>query len=337
MIQFRRTTNLSAAAVLLVLGACAEEQGAYGDASSIVTAVPTEVWTEVQDSVYGALEPTIYTVRDEKMFTVTHVDPRDGATWGDLMRFRQLLVVGPADADWVAPVIDAARERDRDGSVVQAFDVWARGQTVTAVVTGPDVRQGFLDALGPLHDLYDRQYRELAEARMFVSGRDSALADTLMNRAGFSFLLPTVYDWNTRDSVYVFRNDNPDPSELIRQVAVTWASPIPQGMEGEDFLAWRQELADQHYADEQIAVLDNVQGGRFTYDGLDAYQIRAVWQSPPGAWPAGGPFMLRAVACPAQDRMYLLDAWLYAPGKEKYQYMIQLENILDSFTCGDAG
>lgn len=328
----RFPTPLLALSAALLTG-CAEEQGAYGDASSIVTAVPAAVWSGVQDSVYRALEPTIYTVRDEKTFTVTHVDPDDGATWGDLMRFRQLLVVGPADAAWVAPVLEAARERDRHGDVVQAFDVWARGQTVTAVVTGDDVRGGFLDALDDLHALYDRQFRELAEARMFVSGRDSALADTLMNRAGFSLLLPTVYTWDALDSVYVFRNDNPDPSELIRQVAVTWASPIPQGMEGEDFLAWRQELADQYYNDEQVAVLDNLEGGRFTYDGLDAYQIQAVWQSPPGAWPAGGPFMLRAVACPAQDRMYLLDAWLYAPGKEKYQYMIQLENVLDSFRC----
>ncbi|MEK9502012.1 DUF4837 family protein [Gaopeijia maritima] len=316
------------------LAACAEEQGAYGDASSIVTAVPTAVWEQLEDSVYGALEPTIYTVRDEKTFTVTHVDPNDGATWGDLMRFRQLLVVGPADASWIEPVLRKARDEDRGNAVVQAFDVWARGQTVTAVVTdAADVAGGFLASLDELHALYDRQFRQLAEARMFVSGPDSALVDTLMNRAGFSLMLPTVYTWDARDSVYIFRNDNPDPSELIRQVAVTWASPIPQGMEGEDFLAWRQEIADAYYSDEQVAVLDNLQGGRFDHEGLDAYQIQAVWQSPPGAWPAGGPFVLRAVACPAQDRMYLLDGWLYAPGKEKYEFMIQLERILDSFQC----
>jgi hypothetical protein len=32
--------------------------------------------------------------------------------------------------------------------------------------------------------------------------------------------------------------------------------------------------------------------------------------------------------------MYLLDAWLYAPGKQKYEYMIQLQTILDTFRCG---
>jgi hypothetical protein len=324
-------------ATLSLTAGCAEEQGAYGDASSIVMAIPTEVWTEVEAPVYQALEPTIYTVRDEKTFTVTQVDPRDPTVWNDLKRFRQLLVVGPESAPWIEEVLEAARDGDRDGALVQAFDVWARGQTVTALVTGENTLQDDLVAsLDDLRELYDRQFRELAAVRMFISGRDSALIDTLQARAGFSMLFPVVYDWATRDSVYVFRNDNPDPSELIRQVAVTWASPIPEGMEGEDFLAWRQELAEQHYTDEQVAELEGIQAGRFNYDGKDAYQIQAVWQSPPGAWPAGGPFILRAVACPEQDRMYLLDAWLYAPGKEKYEYMIQLESILDSFRCGVA-
>jgi len=31
--------------------------------------------------------------------------------------------------------------------------------------------------------------------------------------------------------------------------------------------------------------------------------------------------------------MYLIDAWLYAPGKEKYEYMIQLQTILNTFRC----
>lgn len=321
---------------LLTTAACTEEQGAFGDASSIVAAVPTAAWTVAEDSVYSALEPTIYTVRDEKMFTVTHIDPEDGAAWDELRRFRQLLVVGPADAPWIAPVIDGVRRGEAVDGVIQASDIWARGQTVTAVVVpeGQSVEEGLRGALGELRALYDQQYRQLAEARMFISGRDTALADTLRTTAGFSLLFPSVYTWASRDSVYIFRNDNPDPSELIRQVAVTWASPIPEGMEGEDFLAWREELATNHYTDEQVNELENLQAGRFSYGGLDAYQIQAVWQSPPGAWPAGGPFVLRAVACPAQDRMYLLDAWLYAPGKEKYQYMIQLEKILDSFECG---
>jgi hypothetical protein len=95
-------------------------------------------------------------------------------------------------------------------------------------------------------------------------------------------------------------------------------------------------VADAHYEDDQVVVLDNAQADAFTFRGLDAYQIQAVWQSPPEAyWPAAGPFILRAIRCAEQDRLYLLDAWLYAPGREKYEFMIQLETILDSFRCDE--
>ena len=68
--------------------------------------------------------------------------------------------------------------------------------------------------------------------------------------------------------------------------------------------------------------------------GLETYEIQAAWANPPeSTWPAGGPFILRGIICPDQDRMYLVDSWLYAPGKEKYEYVIQLETILDSFRC----
>jgi hypothetical protein len=322
-------------AALALIAAC-DQQGAYGDANSIVAVAPAELWGEIEDSVYSALEPTIWTVRNEKMFTVTYQDPT-GQGWANLRRFHQMLLIGPANEPWIREALDEARGDDpAPPSIVQVRDVWARDQLVTIVLTpeqgGAEAVRSQLDSLSTL---YDRQYRQWAMSRMFVSGADTALADTLAREAGFRVTIPTVYYWDRQDSVYLFRNDNPDPSELIRQVMVTWMSPLPQGLEAEGLLAWREDVAEAYYTDDQIVVLDNAEAGPIDVDGHEAYQIQAVWQSPPESfWPAAGPLILRAVRCPEQDRLYLLDAWLYAPGKEKYEYMIQLERILDSFECG---
>ena len=63
-------------------------------------------------------------------------------------------------------------------------------------------------------------------------------------------------------------------------------------------------------------------------------EVRTVWANPPeDAFPAGGPLITRVIPCKHQDRHYLADAWLYAPGKDKYQYILQLEAILNSFSC----
>lgn len=332
-----RHATLAFLTLTLALGAC-DKQGAWGDANSIVAVVPADLWAEVEDSVYSALEPRIWTVRDEKAFTVTYADPADPRS-SDLRRFKQLLLIGPRGMPWIDEALAAANRGDREvtaPAVVQVNNVWARAQLVTVVLT-PESGQSaaVLSELPDLSALYDRQYRQWSINRMFVSGRDTALADTLAREAGFQLLVPQVYYWDKQDSLYIFRNDNPDPSELIRQVSVTWMHPIPMGIEAEDLLAWRSDVVEKYYSYPQVNVWDSARAQAFEHRGQEAYQIQAIWQNPPDSgWPAAGPFILRAVRCPEQERLYLIDAWLYAPDREKYEYMIQLETILDSFECG---
>ena len=332
-------STISGVLALLCLGtaACEGEGIAFGDANSIIAVMSSELWYDVSEDVYGALETTIRTVRDEKKFTVTYQDPLH-EDWKGLRRFRQILVVGTVSDPWVAEALEEARTDITHPGLHQIGDVWARGQSITIVLLakggGADELRGHL---ADVSELLDDQFRMYAVNRMYMSGADSALADTLYTEAGFGVLLPYVYRWEQSDSVFVFRNDNPDPSELIRQIAVTWRTPIPPGMQPEDILGWRAQLVADHYSEPQVPALTDAQAGPFEFRGSYAYQIQAQWANPPERnWPAGGPFITRAVVCENQNRMYLLDAWLYAPGKEKYEYMIQLETILDSFRCGAA-
>ena len=122
--------------------------------------------------------------------------------------------------------------------------------------------------------------------------------------------------------------------DKTREVIVTWRTPIPEAeLNGEYILAWRESLVEGYYSFPQVVVSDQALATPGTMGGRAAYQIQAIWENPPEEYPAAGPFILRAVTCPDQDRLYLLDAWLYAPGKEKYEYMLQLETILNSFKC----
>ncbi|MDX1576985.1 MAG: DUF4837 family protein, partial [Gemmatimonadota bacterium] len=63
--------------------------------------------------------------------------------------------------------------------------------------------------------------------------------------------------------------------------------------------------------------------------------VTGVWQDEKGDFPAAGPFITWLVQCP--DDTYVIDAWLYAPNEPKYEYMLQLQEILGSFRCGASG
>jgi hypothetical protein len=333
MLTKRLTAALAFAAALAA--ACDTRGLSYGDPNSIIAVMSPDLWQEVSEDVYGELEQTIVTVRDEKAFTVTYQEPY-AEHWPNLRRFRQMLLVGTLSDPWVQETLEASEQEIATPGLYRVRDVWSLDQTVTLVIAQEGGETAALrEHLPTIHATLDAEYREYASARMYVSGVDSALADTLATEAGFALMLPDVYQWMHRDSVYVFRNDNPDPSELIRQIGVTWRSPAPAELGVDGLLAWRADLVLAHYTEPQELVAEGMAVRTVSFDGLTALEVRAQWRNPPDrGWPAGGPLITRAVTCDSQDRTYLIDAWLYAPGHDKYEYMIQLETLLDTFECG---
>lgn len=322
------------ALIALSLGAC-DKPLAWGEWNSIIATAGEAQWSEYEAIVNGALQPRVFTVRPEKTFRVTYQEPthRD---WVRLRRFKSILVIGTEEDPWVAEALaETGRKTFSPPELLQVRDVWARGQLVNIMLVGSGNATEDIAALsGRLHEDLDGQYREWVRSRMFVTGADTLLADSLAQSVGFSLLVPNVYEFHAADSTYIFRNDNPDPSELIRQIAITWTNQDPNEFSHDSILAWRTRISDRYYTYPQVLDLEHRVDSEVMVSGNRAIETRAIWANPPeDAFPAGGPLITRAVFCPAQGRTYLVDAWLYAPGKDKYQYLLQLENIVESFEC----
>lgn len=334
------------AAAVLFIGACDGRPMAMGDVQNINMAASPDLWAQVGDEVLDGLEGGVFTVRDDYAFRVMYQDPSE-EPWVRIRLFKQLLVIGTAADPWVATVLDdvGADEGVRVGSpdspgIVQVGDVWSRGQLVTALVlpeaAGTDAGAEMVrQAIPRLRELFDAQYREWVIARMFVTGPDTVQARLLEEEYGFRMVFPEVYEYERQDSVHIFINDNPDPSELIRQFAVTWRNSVQDEISADEVLEWRSGIVDAHYDFPQVVNTDHLIEGWEEIGGEQTYTVQAIWLNPPGAYPAAGPFIARAVVCPQQQRTYLVDAWLYAPEKDKYEYMIQLDEILTSFRCGE--
>jgi hypothetical protein len=326
-------------ALPLALAGC-EAPRAHGDVHAVIVASGADLWDAVELELEGAIAPTIQVVRNERAFRVTWQDPSNTADWANLRRFRNLVVVGAAGESWIDEAL-AALPRNTPAPTPPALlsveNVWARGQSVTVLLLPePDELDALRGLLPSLSRHLDDQYRSFAINRMYVSGRNSALADSLAAQAGFRLDLPMVYRVAERNGVFRFRNDNPSPAELIREISVSWVSPIPASLPDRgEIEAWREAFAAAHYQDPQVldTTLTSLTPFPLPDEGGTGVEYQASWASPPGAWPAGGPIITRVVPCPAQDRLYTLDAWLYAPSREKYEYMIQLQTLLDSFRC----
>ena len=331
MIPIRRIVSLLPS--LLLLAAC-DLPSSIGDHTRIVAAIPQAQREALEPAVAAALEPRSFTVRNERIFDVAHVDPTS-EDWVDFRKVRQVLVVGEAADPWVSPALDRVDGAiPRAPAVLQAQNVWARPQLVTIVLLPPGAQPSVAaERMPEVGQLYVSQLEQYARSRMFVSGEQTQLADSLSRIAGFSLRIPRVYRTSEPEvGVFLFRNDQPDPSQLIRQVTVTRRPSVEVEMTPEAALQWRSEVAARTTTPPQRT--DSLQSGitDLTVGDRPAVQAQGTWSNPPGDWPAAGPVITRMVDC--GQHTFLVDAWLYAPGRAKYEYMVQLQTILDSFRCG---
>jgi hypothetical protein len=319
--------------LLLSLGGCGRPH-AWGDTNSLIVGADDVLWEEIQEEVEEALEPRAFTVRNERIFNLSQSSPRE-SRWARLREFRQVLLIGSESDPWIATALDRARAVPTERpALVQAHDVWARGQLVTIFLVSADApAEGARALLPEARALLLEQFRDYSRRRMFASGADTVGRDTLARTAGFSILLPRVYVAGRSENVLVFRNDFPDPSELIRSVLVTWREVGTTPVSAEAALDWREEVAQRFYDPPPVTERERIESGEVEVGGAAGVEVRGAWSSPPDAWPAGGPFITRIVRCPGQNRDYLLDSWVYAPGRDKYEYLVQLETILDTFDC----
>ena len=327
--------------VVVGLAGCSQPT-AMGEASSLIVIAPDSLWADVEQTTYDVLEPTIFTTRDEKQYLVQAVDPGHNA-YDDLRLFKNVLVFGDDRNPIMMEVAEAGGvdlSGFQPGRVFQVEDVWARGQVVTATVLRRGAEaESWVDALPSVLNAIDERFRRYVLQRMFATPPDTALAADLERRFGFSIIVPQVYDRIARqaadgDSLVILRNDNPDPSQLIRSVLVDWR-PSVDSLSVDMALEWRAAIDSIQYNVPQAIDDSRSTVTRFQIDGRRALEVTGVWQDEKGDFPAAGPFIAWLVQCP--DDTYFIDAWLYAPNEPKYEYMLQLQEILGSFRCGAGG
>ena len=328
---------LLAAAAALALASCERNSPALGTATSIIVLATDSVWAMIGDSVMTALEPQIYTVRSERTFEVTQISPTN-PDWQELRGFRQVVAIGAPEDAWVQPIFEKAGlgGAGAQPDLVTTNDVWARNQQAMAiVVSGSNAADEALPHLARVGSVIDSMFRQYVVQRMFTSGYDTALSNALREAHGFSLLLPNVYAPVEReDNVLLFQNNTTVGGDLARSVFITWHEGV-QEPTLEAALTWRDSIAGSVYNPPQATRRDSVSVTQISLPGAEGIEIQGAWQGTDPSWPMGGLFITRMVACEQQNRTYLLDTWLYAPGprRSKYEYMIQLQTILGTFEC----
>jgi hypothetical protein len=242
------------------------------------------------------------------------------------------VVIGTPEDAIVANVAAKSDAPVEPPAIVTVRGVWARDQVVSAVLLPPDRQAEALRELLPgLYQLLDEHYEEWILQRMYTTGVNDSLKGALAG-LGFTLDVPEVYLHGHEDSVFRFANPyRQADTDLLRSILVTWTEGTTQ-QTPESLIEWRERIDETEYEPPQDILPKAIRFASVQVGDLMGLEVRGVWQDRSN-FPAAGPFITRAIACPRQNRTYLMDATLFAPGKDKYPYVRQLEIILDSFRC----
>lgn len=328
---FSATLSALLVAVAFAASGCKAPQ-AFGDRHSIIVRTDKSLWAQVDSSLMGALEQRVFTTRPERVFKVTFV-AADDTLWLDLRFWQQVVVLGARGDETVDRILRAADQPDAaPPAIIQATGIWARAQLVTLLLLPEtDQAEAVDDMLPQLYDVLEAKYDEWIIERLYTTGVNDSLRQAL-SRYGFTLELPRVYQSSHQDSTFFFTNPfRQGDSDLLRSILLTWVVNAGHP-DNQSLRAWREAIDESYYEPSQDILDTGIRFDTIQVGGRAGLQFRGVWQDR-SEFPAAGPFIARAIKCPEENRTYYMDAWLFAPGKDKHPYLRQLEILLNSFRC----
>jgi hypothetical protein len=291
------------------------------------------VWERVGAELRRAVETPIHTVEPETVFSLVR------AAVGDFQNVRlsaNLLLVGALDSPdsvgeilrkLLTPETQEAVQR-RESLVFARSDLWANRQRVT-IVTAPDEETLVEFILRARDFLFETIYAPLAAkavGRVYYRGGNKELRQVLHDEYGWSVLVPTPWHMVAAESeslVYFYKNE-PD-----RHLMVYWEEE-QRSLHPDSCLALRERLVWRHYDEDEVD-RSRTLSAHTMFLGRPALRLEGVWQNEKHIM--GGPFRTYCFHSSAQNRFYLVDLNVFAPGREKFPYLAQLEGIAASFRC----
>ena len=324
-------------AALLLPSACSDVQlqkpRAFGREKEILVICDNEIWQKTEQDLRKRIEVPIHAVRWEPIFEIAQVDA------GKVQHYKEwdkiILIESLENRKLLPQVVDDTTLKkigEGQGLFFSQKDIWARGQRVAGLAARTD------DQLLPLIKVHgDRIFKdflklleEREKVRMYHSGKDLTLVDSLTGCCGFSIELPQVYERIRQDSLaesqLLFVHQDP-----VRSIFVTWAeNPGPLDLSRKSLASMRDSILEQCYPD-MITHAARVDTSTVISNNLERLRVYGTWENPKEI--SGGVYISQIIESPLQNRRYFIDCLLFSPNPRlnKYRFIFQLETVMNSF------
>ncbi|MBW7998084.1 MAG: DUF4837 family protein [Candidatus Glassbacteria bacterium] len=323
--------------VLLLPAACGEldwnKPQAFGRQKEILVICDDNLWEQIEQPLRRQVERQLHAVRRERIFEIAQVSAekvRHYKEWDKI-----ILIESLENARLISFVVadsTMARLRQGEGLFFNQIDVWADGQRVVglAAPADEDIPRLVVAHGEKIFNAFIRQVEAQEMSRMYHSGRDTLLADSLAVAQGFSIELPNVYAQIRQDSLaeneLLFVHMKP-----VRSVFITWEENAAQLEKSQPALAANRSRLLEFIYPSQATLVERVDTSTVVANGLERLRVYGVWENREEI--SGGIYVSHLIESPEQKRRYYIDGLLFCPDlrRNKYRYLFQLDEILNTF------
>ncbi len=173
-------------------------------------------------------------------------------------------------------------------------------------------------------------------SKSILKVREKQIEKTLRETHGFDVQVPYGYDLakNQRDFIWLRLLD----PEYEKNVFVHFR-PFNSKDPFDDVLAFREEITSSYMRDIQRPDIfmtlqnENMNIREVNFKSKYAKEVRGLWKLSDIS--GGGPFVSYLFVDESQKRLYYLEGYVYAPSKDKREFMQEIEVILNTFRSGE--
>ncbi len=313
---------------LLFLVTCSEDvYYAAGKEDEVFVVADSGVWKELKNLIKESLYKDVRIVHEKPIFTVKYAEPQNFRL---KQKRKNLLLIGSGTSDRTFEFIrnilpsDALSKIESQGAgIFLAENFYAEGQIV--VVIGAKDMTSLKDILkkkqDTLFNIFQGKIKERIKTKTLKQFNER-LSKRMRNQYGWSLKLPRQY-FVSRDLDRFVRFIRRHPDRFI---SIYWE--FTDNFDAQYCLDERKIIAKIYYRGDQIdTTRTKIEG--FKFRGRDIFVISGVWQNE--QYVMGGPFLTYCIYEPKKKTAYFVDGLIFAPGKNKWVYLCELEAIIESF------
>ena len=316
----------------LALSGCSPKPLSIGDGGMLVIIADEQDRVLLKPAVERKFGQLIDTPHSEPLFDIIW---RDGETFALQTRDPLLLLTAPLDGQgptadllrrMLTPDVEAGIKSGRF-CVFTRRDPWAIHQLLL-VLAGRNKRElaervdEWIDSL--FYWAMDFENKRL-KRELLRRHKNNRYNKEFIDGAGFQINLQTDY-------IAAQNNDSLKFIRFIRQHPTRWIM-VAWGENDEpitpEFVYKRRKLLGNSFLDPVVTYDDKWSWKETTLNEQPAILIRGIWATQKTT--GGGPFFTYCCEAPDDNRYYLVDGAVFAPGQSKMPYLWQLDIMAQTF------